>query len=350
MKKRFFLSILTCAIALLPTGPSFAQSSPIGFLSEFTGELVMLTQGTWENEAMAGMPIFSGDKLVITNGRAQLSFNDDTRVIICKNSILGVKQWTQKGLPMLRSALTRRRFTLMTGKFWIDTDYNNIRTEVATPSLVAGLRGDDGTTRVCATISIDQKGENHLSFDEGDRGFVIGEWDIGVTKNVPLLRAKARILIIATAQARTSVLNAKRADLSAADLEISEPTKALAWARAAKASATEARLTAQYLLLWNPDRQIRSDAKDALKIANSQMKKAKKCEQDALAAGASEEEFKKVVKLEAQEKERSVALTGLEIKEIGEPEILGDSSKPIKDLEDFHAPAPGAFADMDPCR
>ena len=343
--------VLTAVVLLtvcIPVHAGEAESS-IGAISSFSGEVLVRTQGAWGGKPVPGLPLFSGDKVVAVDGTAELSFLDGTRLVMCRSSVLEIKQWTDKGLPIIKSDLTRRRFTLFMGKIWIDTDYDKMRTEVATPSLTVGLRGDDGDSGISVIVSIDKSGDNYLSFDQGARGFTLGEWEPGIADNLNPKLARRRQFLL-NAQLTDLAFNvAQNLDSSENDDPVPQALKDLAWARAKSSAAKDATFCSKFLLQWNADRVVLADAKDSFRLFSKYAEAFEKAEKAAIEGGATEDQIKELFEKQNKIKEDSLAVAGLEMGAIGEPEAMDDESSPLDALEDFGQPMPGSFAGMDPC-
>ena len=290
--KKILFSLLLIALFLSSAGPGLADPGPIGKVAVYTGEIIFRSQGVWGGEVVTGLPIYSGDKLVTLDGSAELVFEDGSSVTLCRYSSIEFKQWTHRGLPLIQSDMTRRRFTLYMGKMWIETDYRRMRSEIAVPPMVSGLREDAGTTRIAALISLDEDGEAYMSFDEGDRSFTIGPWKIGVAENVPPQTAKNNEFIKKALAAKTAAIVAQRAsEKDDWDAAAADSTRKLAWIRANKASAEEAFYCAGYLEKWTPDKQILADAREAMRQTKERLDSAAEAEKAVLEAGALEEEW-----------------------------------------------------------
>ncbi|MBI9076726.1 MAG: hypothetical protein JEZ02_15065 [Desulfatibacillum sp.] len=344
------LPIVTVLIVfLLLSGMCLAEDGPIGTVTEFSGEVLLRSQGIWGGEMVAGLPVFSGDKIVTTDGTVEVAFKDGSRLMLCRYSALELKQWTRRGLPIIQSDLTRRRFTLYMGKMWIETDYRLMRSEIATPPMVSGLREDSGTTRIAALVSVNQKGEAFLSFDEGDRSFTIGPWKAGVADNVPPREATNSEFIKGALVANIAALVAQRANDATLEEDAAEQTRKLAWIRANKAAAEETRYCAAFLELWTPDKQILADARENLRQAKTRLKAMIEAEASALEAGASEDDWAKLNQEELDVREGQRAIAGVDAGDIGAIESSGDRPASSAQMEDLGMPKPGAFANRNPC-
>ena len=298
---------------------------------------------------VVGLPIYSGDKLVTLDGSVELVFDDGTYLTMCRYSALEFKQWTRRGLPLIQSDLTRRRFTLYMGKTWIETDYRQMRSEIATPPMVSGLREDAGTTRIAVLVSIDENGEAFMSFDEGDKSFTIGPWNIGVAENVPPQTAKNNEFIKKALAAKTAALVAQRASDASMEEEVAENTLKLAWVRANKAAAEETRYCAAYLEEWTPDKQILADSKENLRLAKERLQTATEAEKTLLEAGASEDDWEALKQEEMAASENQRIIEGVDAGSIGTVEGSGRASGRVGKTKDLGMPSPGAFTSRNPC-
>ncbi|WP_028314463.1 hypothetical protein [Desulfatibacillum aliphaticivorans] len=344
-KISIFLIFIT--LMLTSAGPSLAGEEPIGKVAVFSGEVILRGQDVWGGDVVVGLPIFSGDKIVTLDGSAELVFEDGTNVTLCRYSAVEFKQWTRKGLPLIQSDKTRRRFTLYAGKMWIETDYRQMRSEIAVPPMVSGLREDAGTTRIAALISLDKNGEAFMSFDEGDRSFTIGPWKMGVAENVPPAAAKENEFIKKALAAKTAALVAQRAsEKEDLDKAAAESLRKLAWIRANKASAEEALYSAKYLVDWTPDKQVLGDSREAARVAEERLKTAEVAEKAAIEAGALVEEWDALYQTAMDEFEDQRAIEGVDEGSIGDLE--GGGSRSVKP-NDLGMPKPGAFTSKSPC-
>jgi hypothetical protein len=88
---KFLLLFLMSIIFLFPSS-AFSQEKPIARLADFSGTVLVKSQGSWGVKPVKDLPLYSMDKLVTRIGTATIVFNDGGTVNINNNSNLLINE------------------------------------------------------------------------------------------------------------------------------------------------------------------------------------------------------------------------------------------------------------------
>ena len=80
--------LLACALIFLTATPALSAVEPIGRLTDFSGDVIIKSKGSWAAQPTLNHPLYASDKVVTRLGRATITFNDGAIVKIENNSNL----------------------------------------------------------------------------------------------------------------------------------------------------------------------------------------------------------------------------------------------------------------------
>lgn len=138
--------------------PAVAQDQmPAATLVHFSGQVDVLpgAGGAWR-PAAAGVSLSAGDCVRTgPNGRAALLVADETMIRLNRNSLFVLKAvafkagWLQKSRPAsLGGSGNGSRYELKSGQLWMRNKNKDIRIDIQTPLVVAGIRGTELDIRI----------------------------------------------------------------------------------------------------------------------------------------------------------------------------------------------------------
>ena len=116
-------------------GSAWATEQPIAKIIDFSGKIVVCTQGKWGQKITKGMPLYSGDKILTTDSTATVRFNDRGLVEVRPYSNLRIIEENNQ-----------RDVRVYVGKIAFKTagPKAKIKTRLVSPTAVAALRGTAG--------------------------------------------------------------------------------------------------------------------------------------------------------------------------------------------------------------
>ena len=280
------LSIILCAMVF--SVPAFAADKPIGTLTEFSGNVIIRSQGSWGVEPSAGLPLYSGDKVVTRTGIATITFSDGAVMEIKSNSNLLLEERNKEKGFLKKVAVVERRLRLLVGKLFFKTGRrSSTETRLETPTMVCGLRGTEGV------ISIGADGQPYIQFSEGGTAFTIGDFISGVAEDVPSeimdLNPAQRAAFVAAAAASQAKNAAELAEKAAGTPEAKKAQAQASYsaAQAAQLAAEEAKTAANLIIENSPDPEMVQEATQAVTQADQSIQNAIDSQQTAVDAGAT---------------------------------------------------------------
>jgi hypothetical protein len=143
--KYFWGALLISALTICLSSPVSADTAIVARLTDFSGIVIVRSQGSWEAEPLKGLPLYSGDKVVTRVGQATVVFEDGAIMKIADNSNVGIEETEEKKSYVSRARAVKRRIRLMLGRFFFKTGTSKRKTVLETPTAVCGLRGTAGT-------------------------------------------------------------------------------------------------------------------------------------------------------------------------------------------------------------
>jgi len=292
-KTNRFLAILLLSISLtLLSMPAFSANKVIARLTDFSGTVLVKSQGSWGIELKKGIPLYSDDKVATRTGTATITFTDGAVMELKGNSNLRMMEQEEEKGFFKKVKVVKRRLRLLLGKMIFKIGRSNTSTSLETATMVCGLRGTAGT------LSIGADGRPYLQFTEGGAAFTIGDFISGVAEDVPAeladLNPAQRAAFVAAAAADQAKRAAEKAQelVDAGEGETDEARKAqaqvaLARAEAAEAAAREVKVQATIIAQNNPDATLVEEANAAISQADKAIEAAEEAQEQAIDAGAT---------------------------------------------------------------
>jgi hypothetical protein len=246
----FLIMVLTCALIFALAAPALSSDEHVGHLSYFSGTVIIKSKGSWAAKPTINLPLYSSDKVVTRVGTATITFNDGAVVKIANNSNLLIKEQVEKGKGT-------RRLRLILGKLSFRSGISKQKRDTIfeTPTGVAAIRGTAGT------LSVDGDYNSYITFTEGGIAYKVGDFIDGIGPDLPSWAADMNPAQRAAFVAKAAADQAAKASAGKDD------DKALCYALAAEAAATEVKIAAQIMLENNPDPEVIKAVKKALKEA-----------------------------------------------------------------------------------
>lgn len=261
--------------------PAFSAQKPVGKLSDFSGDVLIRSQGSWGVEPEIGLPLYSDDKLVTKTGTATVTFNDGAVMELKKNSNLLIEEKEETEGLFKKMKVTKRRLRMLLGKliFKSGTGRANAETSLVSPTMVCGLRGTE------VIFSMGPDNQPYLYFTEGGAAYTIGDFITGEAPGVPDevadMNPAQRAAFAANAAAQVLAnIEAKEA----AGVEVPEEAKQLAQALYDEAKAYEDYYGNHLIEENNPDAGVVEDAATAARAANAAAQAARTRAQSATEA------------------------------------------------------------------
>jgi hypothetical protein len=272
---KFLLLFLVSIIFLFPLS-AFSQEKPIARLADFSGTVLVKSQGSWGVKPVKNLPLYSMDKLVTRIGNATIVFNDGATVNIKNNSNLLInEQEKTKGLVKT----VERHIMLFLGRLNFKTGKSAVETRFETTRAVIGIRGTAGI------LSIGADGKTYIYFSEGGAKYILGEFIRGIAKPVRVALADKNPIQRATFVAKAAIDQVARTEKMVAAGKMTAAQLDLAKAIAKETSALET-LTLAESMLGSPDKKQVEWAKQQITTAKEKIKEAKKDQKNAIKNGA----------------------------------------------------------------
>jgi hypothetical protein len=272
------LLLFSMFIIFFVPASAFSQE-PIAKLAEFSGTVLVKSQGSWGVTPVKGLPLYSLDKLVTRIGTATIVFNDGATVSIKNNSnMLITEQEKTKGV----AKVIERHIMLFLGKLNFKTGKpgkTNVETRFETTKAVIGIRGTAGI------LSIGPDGKTYIYFSEGEAKYILGDFIRGIAKDVRVALADQSPAQRATFVAKAAVDQASRTEKMVAEGKMPPVQLDLAKAMAKETSDLET-LTLAESMLTSPDKERVEWAKQQITKAKETIEEAKKEQQKAIKNGA----------------------------------------------------------------
>ena len=300
-KNKLVFLTLSLVMFFLLSVPAFGADNAVGKLSSFTGKVLIKSKGSWGVDPVVGLSLYSGDKIVTSQGSATITFDDGAVMEIKKNSNLTIEEHEKKKGFFKKVTVIERRLRLMVGKLFFKTGKgpNKAETRLETPTMVCGLRGTAGI------ISIGADGAPYVQFSEGGTSYTIGDFISGVAQDVPDSVASmnpaqkaAFVATVAAQQAKT----AKEAAVNAPEGSEEQVQAAYAEAQAAELAAQEAKEEAAILVENSPDPEVVEQAQEAQAEAEKAIESAQEAKDAAVESGATPVEVE-VIEQQAEEEQ-----------------------------------------------
>jgi len=279
-KKISKILFLFCLLStfFMPTF-AFSQEKPIAILAEFSGTVLISSQGAWGVKPSKDLPLYSMDKVVTRIGNATIIFNDGATLNVKNNSNVLIQEREEKtGLVKT----IERRILLFLGKLNFKTGKSKVETRFETTRAVIGIRGTAGI------LSIGADGKTYIHFTEGGAKYILGDFVRGVAKDVRVALADQNPVQRATFVAKAAVEQVGRTEQKVAAGEMPQAQLDLAKAISKETSAMEVLTYAESMLI-SPDEKVLEWARQQIATAKETIKTAKEDQKKAIKNGADPE-------------------------------------------------------------
>jgi predicted RNA-binding protein Jag len=271
-------SILFLVSILLPV-PAFCDEEPIAHLTDFSGTVLINSQGSWAVKPAKNLPLYSMDKVVTRIGNANIIFNDGAILNIKSNSNLLVREIEKKEGLIKKVKTIERKILLFLGKMHFKTGKSDVETRFETTKAVIGIRGTEGI------LSIGADGKTYIHFSEGGAKFILGEFIRGIAKEVRVDLADQNPVQRATFVAKAAADQIRRTEKKVAAKQMPPAQLDLAKAIAKETSALEILTYAESMLI-SPDEKVLEWARQQIENAKETIKAAKEDQRKAIENGA----------------------------------------------------------------
>jgi hypothetical protein len=277
LKKISKILFLFCLFStfFIPTF-AFSQEKPIARLAEFSGTVLISSQGSWGVKPAKDLPLYSMDKVVTRVGNATIVFHDGGTLDVKNNSnVLIQEREAESGLVKT----IERRILLFLGKLNFKTGKSNVETRFETTRAVIGIRGTEGI------LSIGADGKTYIHFIEGGAKYILGDFVRGIAKDVHVALADQNPVQRATFVAKAAVEQVGRTEQKVAAGEMPQAQLDLANAISKETSAMEVLTYAESMLI-SPDEKVLEWARQQIATAKETIQQAKEDQKKAIKNGA----------------------------------------------------------------
>ncbi len=255
---------------------AFSQEKPIARLAEFSGTVLISSQGSWGVKPAKDLPLYSMDKVVTRVGNATIVFNDGGTLDVKNNSnVLIQEREAETGLVKT----IERRILLFLGKLNFKTGKSNVETRFETTRAVIGIRGTEGI------LSIGADGKTYIHFIEGGAKYILGDFVRGVAKDVRVALADQNPVQRATFVAKAAEDQVRRTEQKVAAGEMPQAQLDLAKAISKETAAMEVLTYAESMLI-SPDEKVLEWARQQIATAKETIQQAKEDQKKAIKNGA----------------------------------------------------------------
>jgi predicted RNA-binding protein Jag len=282
-KKLLFISfVLLLFSSIFIPGLAISQEQPIARLADFSGTILINSQGNWGLKPVKDLPLYSMDKVVTRVGSATIIFNDGAVLEVKSNSNLLIQEIEKDEGVLKKIKTVERKIMLFLGKLHFKTGEAKIETRFETTKAVIGIRGTAGI------LSIGADGKTYIHFSEGGASFILGEFIRGIAKEVRVDMADQNPVQRATFVAKAAADQVRRTEEKVIAKQMPQAQLNLAKAIAMETSALEVLTYAESMLI-SPDEKVLEWGKQQIEKAKETIKEAKKAQQKAIEDGADPE-------------------------------------------------------------
>ena len=283
----FSILFIAFSLLIILSAPAFSAVNPVGRLSNFSGEVLIKSQGSWGVEPVTDLPLYSDDKVVTKIGTATVTFTDGAVMELRNNSNLRIEEREETQGFFRRVKVVQRRLRLLVGKMVFRTGKSSTKNTLETATMICGLRGTEGV------LSIGADGQTYIQFTEGGASFTIGDFISGVAEDVPSeiadmnpVQRASFVAAAAASQARNAARLAQEAAGTPGEQRM-QTQAAYAAAQAAEMAAEEVKIQATIIAESNPDPEVVEQANAAVAQAEEAAEDARDAQQEAIDAGAT---------------------------------------------------------------
>ncbi len=274
--------VLLFFFSIFIPGLAFSQEEPIAKLTDFSGTVLINSQGNWGLKPAKDLPLYSMDKVVTRIGTATIVFNDGAVLEVKSNSNLLIQEIEKEKGVLKKIKTVERKILLFLGKLHFKTGKAKIETRFETTKAVIGIRGTAGI------LSIGGDGKTYIHFSEGGASFILGEFVRGIAKEVRVNMADQNPVQRATFVAKAAADQVRRTEKKVIAKQMPQAQLNLAKAIAKETSALEVLTYAESMLI-SPDEKVHEWARQQIVEAKETIKEAKKAQQKAIEDGADPE-------------------------------------------------------------
>ena len=123
-----WIIFFTCVLIPLTSSQAFSSEDPIGVLSDFSGDVIIKSKGSWGVQPRLNLPLYSSDKVVTKLGSARITFNDGAVIKVQNNSNLRIHQSVEEKGLFKKVKTVKRTLRLMLGKLFVKTGKSKTQT------------------------------------------------------------------------------------------------------------------------------------------------------------------------------------------------------------------------------
>jgi hypothetical protein len=122
--------------------PASSAAAPIAKVSQFSGEVLVVTGDQISRVTTVGQSINDGDAVQTKNGEAQITFNDGALMTIRPFTSTVIQEAEeQRGWFLFKTKDLVRRITCQVGNLWFKSGASARKNYLQSPTAVCGLRG-----------------------------------------------------------------------------------------------------------------------------------------------------------------------------------------------------------------
>jgi hypothetical protein len=122
--------------------PASGTAAPIAKVSQFQGEVLIVSGDQLSRVTSVGQPINDGDSVQTKNGEAQITFNDGALMTVRPYTNIVIQEAEeQRGWFLFKAKDLVRRITCQVGNLWFKSGASARKNYLQSPTAVCGLRG-----------------------------------------------------------------------------------------------------------------------------------------------------------------------------------------------------------------
>jgi len=144
MKPRFkpALILTFLCLGIFALAASSTAATPIAKISQFKGEVLIVSGDQIAKVTRVGQPINDGDSVQTRNGEVQITFNDGALMTIKPYTSTVIQEAEeQSGWFLFKAKDLVRRITCQVGTLWFKSGASARKNYLQSPTAVCGLRG-----------------------------------------------------------------------------------------------------------------------------------------------------------------------------------------------------------------
>jgi hypothetical protein len=130
------------SLGILALAASSHAATPIAKITQFKGEVLIVSGGQLSKVTSVGQPINDGDTVQTKNGETQITFNDGALMTIRPYTSTVIQETQEeKGWFLFKAKDLVRRITCQVGNLWFKSGTSGAKNYLQSPTAVCGLRG-----------------------------------------------------------------------------------------------------------------------------------------------------------------------------------------------------------------